>query len=351
MGSGGTEKIILQLARIYQEAGHEVIVCSAYGKGVERLNSENIRFVEIPDISDKSLKTFLRVYRIITGLMEKEHFDIVHTHHRMAAFYTRLLKNKYSFIFLNNIHNTFNDKFFLTRYAFERAHNIAVGEAVKRNMISDYKLSHSKIEIIYNAIDNNEIRLKKVDVIEELRGKGKFIVTNIGRINTQKGFEYYIDAANIIREKDISMIFLIVGDGIKYDEIKEKVRINGLDNDIIFLGYRKDVLDIIYNSDLIVLSSLWEGFPLTPIEAFSCGKTIVATEVSGTSEIVKDNCNGLIVPVKDGNAIASAIIELYYNKDLKRKLEKGASLTYQKKFSYQRFKESYISLIEGEGNE
>ena len=77
------------------------------------------------------------------------------------------------------------------------------------------------------------------------------------------------------------------------------------------MGYRSDVQNLISQLDLGVLSSLWEGLPFTPIEVFSMEKTIVATDVDGTSEIVKDMENGLLISSKNNEKKCRCYIIFY----------------------------------------
>ncbi len=344
MGSGGTETVIIQLAKCYREAGHQVYVCAEDGPGAEKLRDMDIPFFPIPDMQNKNPAVAFKILRCVLGLLREKNIDVVHTHHRMAAFYARLLRPLHAFVFLNNVHNTFEDKRGLTRFALGKAVNIAVGEAVKRNMIGDYGLPEEIIRVIPNAVLPPVLSGQSDPLLEKLHAQGKFVIANIGRVNTQKGFTYYLEAAAQLKDKPFA--FLVVGDGLLLEEMRQKAAQLQLMDTVHFLGYRSDVADVIQGSDLIVLSSLWEGFPLTPIEAFSVGKTIVATEVPGTLEIVVHEENGLIVPLKDPAAIAAGVVRLYADAALRGKLEQGAKQTYREKFSYDAFCQKYIALLQ-----
>lgn len=346
MGSGGTEKVIIQLAELYTNDGYEVVVCAKFGNGVAELENLGIKYIEIPDIQNKNPLVILKVLNRLTKILKEEKIDIVHTHHRMAAFYVRILKCRYSFLFLNNIHNTFADKKILTKFAFCKAQNIAVGESVKNNMIEDFHIPEKCIEVIYNAVNIKKDNFSEIPEFIEMKKRGKFIVSNIGRVNTQKGFEYYIDSAKNLKEKNLPICLFIVGDGIKFEEMRKKVINEKLEDWVYFLGFRRDIADIIFYSDIIVLSSLWEGFPLTPIETFGVGRTIIATKVPGTMEIVRNGYNGILIPLKDSNAIASAILNVYLDNEKKKMLEKNALETYKSKFSYEIFRRSYLQIID-----
>ena len=188
MGAGGTEKVILQLCEALNMSGNKVIVCAASGNGVEKLNEKKIKYYEIPDIQSKKPTIAINVIKTILKIINDEKIDIVHTHHRMAAFYMCIIKKLKYIKTINTIHNTFDDKRKLTKFAFDSTENIAVGNSVFKNMTEHYKISPKKIRIIYNAIDNSNVKYENVDIIEQY-SKEFFLVGNIGRINTQKGFE------------------------------------------------------------------------------------------------------------------------------------------------------------------
>lgn len=345
MGSGGTETVIVQLAEAYRDLGCYVCVCGAPGPSVEKIKALGLKFYPIADMQSKDPRTVAGILSAVSRIIDEEKINIVHTHHRMAAFYAWLLRMRHRFVFLNNIHNTFTDKRTLTRIAYTKAVNIAVGSAVAENMLRDYGLPEKSIRVIYNAVKQPAPRTVDDPMLKQLREDGKFIVTNIGRLDTQKGMEFYIRAASAVKRSNAQIAFLIVGEGPLHQELAQLVKLEGLEDVVWFLGYRTDVSDIIDQSDLMVLSSLWEGFPLIPIECFSVGRTIVATNVPGTMEIVKDGENGLIVPTENPEAIAAAVLKLYGDREELDRLARNAKQTYLEKFSYESFRDQYLCLL------
>ena len=345
MGTGGTEKIIRQLIDVQKHAGFSVYVCSTGGSGVAELSKKEVQHFQIPDIDKKNPKLILQTVCEVVRIINKNHIDIVHTHHRMAAFYIRLLNDLrlIHVIHIHTQHNEFSDKRELTQYSLKHAYVVAVGQTVYNNLINDYHLSTVNIRKIYNSVqivDTEKDKQLKSDI-------NKFYVLNIGRLSPEKGITYFIEAARIIKNRKIEDIrFSIIGDGTEEEKLRKLIIDLKLEDTVDLLGYRSDIFHLIRQSDLIVLSSLTEGLPLTPIEAFACGKPVVGTDVGGTAEIIQDGVSGFLVPSKDAAALAEKIIKLKNNRSLLTKMGALAKLNYDKNFSYNQFQHKYLQLYQ-----
>ena len=342
MQLGGTENVILKLCKAAQEAGHQVVVCSNGGVNVEQLRELGITHYHIPDITNKNPLVMFRVLCQLKRIIRKENIGIVHTHHRMAAFYVQLVRKRRHLPVISTVHNTFYDKKRLTRFCYNDVQVIAVGNRVKENLCVFYKIPESQVTVIFNGVEEFSGEINIIPDIEKYRKDGFFIVGNIGRLSEQKGFKYYIDAIPLVLKQEEKIKFFSVGSGEDREELEKVVQLNNLENDVIFLGYRSDIQNVMSQLDLIVLSSLWEGLPLTPIEAFSVHKSIVATKVDGTSEIIINEENGLLVEPKCSEEIAEAILELVHNPLKLKDFEENGYKTYQQKFSLKRFNQCYL---------
>jgi len=348
MKLGGTENVVLQLCEIFKPLVNKIIVCSCGGVNVKKISAMGITHYEIPDIEQKTPAVIFKTLSIVKEIIEKEQITVIHTHHRMAAFYTRLLIGKKKIAFFNTSHNTFTDKVRLTRFAYQKAHLIACGSMVKKNLEEIYNLHD--VAVIHNAVKPYDNTGENIPQLQKLKAKGCVLVGNVGRLSEQKGMEYFLESYPAVKKVCPNVKYIIIGDG----EDKEKLlhqrdRISNED-DIIFLGYRNDIQNVIRQLDFVVLSSLWEGLPLTPIEAFSVGKTVIGTAVDGTVEIIEDNKNGFLIPPKNSSAIAEKVILLAENPDLCSKLEQKARETYQKNFSFERLAENYVDAYKNWGN-
>lgn len=343
MGLGGTENVILQLCEIMKSNIGNIVVCSCGGINERKLSEMGIKHITIPDIEKKDIKTIITVFKSLNKIIKDEKIDIIHTHHRMAAFYTSLLYIYKNFIFINTQHNIFTDKKILTKLALKKAYNISVGNGVKENLIKFYGIPKGQVKVIYNGIKEfNYSNFNKISEIQKYKEKKYFTIGNIGRITQQKGMEYFIKSIPKILEKNEQVQFYIIGTGEDEDKIKNIAKKNGVFDKISFLGYRNDIQNIMSNLDLIVLSSLWEGLPLTPIEAFSVSKTVVATNIQGTNELIKDGVNGFLVEVKNEYKLAEKIVELINNDEKRQSMQTNAYKTYKAKFSYEILRENYI---------
>ena len=158
---GGTENVVLQLCEVFKPKVNKIVVCSCGGVNVEKLTEMGIRHYQIPDISSK--KDMFKICRTVKKIVEKEQITVIHSHHRMAAFYTEILFGS-SIIKIANAHNTFFDKKLLTRFAYRNTKVIAVGKMVKKNLT----LLSSELLALFAFCTSEEKRVNPVKNINKL---------------------------------------------------------------------------------------------------------------------------------------------------------------------------------------
>lgn len=188
-------------------------------------------------------------------------------------------------------------------------------------------LDEDKLVLIYDGIDtlefveNNESSIRK----EFKLGEDVPIVGLVGRVVEGKGHKEFILAARQVLNTVPEAKFVIVGDNQGGDnsskyfaEVKDLVSSEKLDKDILFTGWRDDIMNVIGGLDILVQASTTfpEGFGLTIVEAMALNKPVVATNIPGPSEIVVDGETGFLVPPGDAAALAEAILKLLNNPGL-----------------------------------
>ena len=140
---------------------------------------------------------------------------------------------------------------------------------------------------------------------------GERIVLSANRLTPDKGTHVLIDAARIVTRTDPGARFLICGDGASRPDLERQVRAAGLQDVVVFAGFRKDLDAWMPNADLLALPSFNEGLPNVVLEACACGVPCVATAVFGTPEVLHDGVNGYLVPAGDrGGAGRTGITRL-----------------------------------------
>ena len=338
MGQGGAEKVVYQLCCDNRDAVQYVI--SNGGVYVDILERVGIKHYWMPDIDKKDPFLMLECFFGILKVVKKEHIDIIHSHHRMGAFYARLVSFFTNAKCVYTAHNIFENKRKLLRFSLKKCTIIAVGNSVKKNLVEYYGIPEKEIFVICNCVKIKKNGTRNIRLDKEI-SNGKFLIGTIGRLTEQKGIDVFIKAINLIKEDYPQVIGVIIGEGEKKEELQELVYKLKVSENIIFLGYQENIIDILEQLKYVVLVSRWEGFPLTPIEAFSQGKAVIATDIPGNNEIVKDGVNGLLVKKEDFRALANAMKRLIENPQLLYNLEKTAKDNYSQNYEYSKFVTNY----------
>ena len=158
------------------------------------------------------------------------------------------------------------------------------------------------------------------------------------------GFFWLERFVGFLNKQNSLVRFFVYGSGEEEKRLKELNHNLGLDSIVLFMGITKNPQAVFSKLDLAVLTSLWEGLPLMPIEAFSSGKAVVATNIPGNNDLVIDGYNGLLANPGDYNDIANKINTLISNDCLLKKMCSNALATYNNEYSYERFSQRIIEF-------
>ena len=188
-----------------------------------------------------------------------------------------------------------------------------------------------KVRVVHNGVSPAPFEQAiRAELRGELRGvDGRPIVLTLARLVPQKGIGYLIEAAARVPDA----LFAIAGDGPERSVLEEKAEACGVSDRVVFLGHRGDAPALLASCDLFVLPSLYEGLPVSVLEAMASGRPVIATGVGGTNEAVQAECTGLVVPPADPEALARAIRRLLGDRALAQRLGAEAQRRVRREFS------------------
>jgi glycosyltransferase involved in cell wall biosynthesis len=202
--------------------------------------------------------------------------------------------------------------------------------------------SDRRVTVVHNAVraEPFEAATDRGGALPEASGRP--VVLTLARLEAQKGLEYLVGAASLVPDAS----FLIAGDGGERQRLEALAREKGLADRVRFLGYRDDARQLLATCDIFVLPSLFEGLPVSVLEAMAAGKPVVATAIPGTDEAVLHGATGLLVPPADPVALAGAINAVLSDPTLARRLGEAGRERVQQHFSAGRMVERIMALYE-----
>jgi glycosyltransferase involved in cell wall biosynthesis len=155
---------------------------------------------------------------------------------------------------------------------------------------------------------------------------GADVVGIVGRIVERKGFVEFVHSMPRVLDAEPGTRFLIVGDALPSDndsvkdEVKRLVESFRIKDKVVFAGLRLDIAEVLSAMDVFVLPSYWEGMPGVVLEAMAMARPVVTTRVRGCREVTVDGETGILVPPRDVEALADAIIRLLSDKELAHRM-------------------------------
>ena len=226
---------------------------------------------------------------------------------------------------------------------------IGVSNSVGEFLIDEVGIAPDKVMTIYDGIDLAVYR-KFVDRTAKLHELGLptecLVVGMVSRMVPVKDHKTFLKAARLVVEAVPKAHFVLVGDGPLEADLKNEVEELGISTHVSFLGFRKDIPELMRLFDLIVLSSLHESFSLVLAEAMACEKAVVATRVGGIPEVVEDGVTGLLVPPREPESLARSIVELLTDPPRRKAMGLAGKARVEERFSIETMVCSHEALYE-----
>jgi glycosyltransferase involved in cell wall biosynthesis len=349
---GGLEGHVEALSRKLVEAGHEVVV---YTSNVPRLNRNEV-------VNGVQIRRFSCLFSplgnpvtpgLFVELLKNDRFDVVHTHiHYHMCSTLAVVSNVFRRRPLVLTSHGLMLGYHGWRRALELVFNRTLGWWTLRsvdkvivltptlaNMVTELGARRERTVVIPSWIEplSTELRVdaKGFRIAHGLVGKK--LVLFAGRLLPAKGLSYLIEAAGQAQTKPT--VVIIGGEAPGYtgcrDSLVQQVKRLGLEEQVLFLGrFAREDLEAAYEAaDLFVLPSLGEGLPMAVLEAMAHGKCVLATDVPGNSDVVRDGVTGALVKARDSAELAHRIDVLLGNDDLRASLGAQARRDVEQNYS------------------
>ena len=224
---------------------------------------------------------------------------------------------------------------------------ICVSEAIARHFIEWAPEVRNRVVRIYNGVDLERFNgnIKSRDAKKYYKLSAEIPVIGVtARLCPVKGIEYLLKAVRRLSDQKVNVQCMIVGDGESRADLQELAKKLDIHNKVVFTGYCEDVSQALAAMDLFVISSISEGLPNSILEAMAMRIPVVSTAVGGVGEVVKNGDTGILVPPKDANQLAKAIMTLISDDNMRRAMgNKGRDLV-SSHFGYDKMIKVYEQL-------
>ena len=210
---------------------------------------------------------------------------------------------------------------------------LAVSRSTADFVIRARLIPPERTKVVYLGVPLDEFSRQRsgAEIAEARRALGvpgaAFAIGTVTRLMPSKGNEYLVEAARLVLDRVPHARFYVVGEGELRPELEAKARTLNLGDRFVFCGFRRDVAEAWAAFDLAVFPSLWEGTPLTVLEALAMGKPIVATDADGLQDVLKDGVDARMVPRRDARRLADALVALAEDAAERSRLAANARVT------------------------
>ncbi len=229
-----------------------------------------------------------------------------------------------------------------------QTHLLAVSNAVKDHLVNE-GIAPERITILYNALSPDEFRPTRdpIPVRAEFGADADTpVVGTFAHLSEKKGHRELFDAMPTVLRTLPATQFWIVGQGRLLEDLEAAARLNGIAASVRFLGFRRDVADLMHAIDIMALPSHREPCALVYVEAALSRKPIIGCRAGGTPESIADGETGLLVPVRDSAAIAEAILTLLTNRDRAVRMGQAGYERARTLFGWEHFVETLETVYE-----
>ena len=354
LGPGGAERVAVDIVLGLNRQRFEAAVVSIWEKvGCELENSLDHSDVQVEYLG-KGAGFDGRIYRKMHRVLRDHRPDIVHTHLQVLRYALPSLLLLKPTSMLHTVHNLAEREVepkaqCIQRYAFKHGViPIAVSGEVARSLTRLYKIPPCRV--IANGIPTNHFSFPRVRR-KEWRARVGFgddhvLFVCVARFAAQKNHSLLLKAFLRGPASDPNAHLLLVGEGILQEQLEAQAENLGLAHRVHFLGLRTDIPEVLAAADVFVLSSDWEGNPLSVMEAMATGLPVVSTAVGGIPDLFANGREGFLVPGGDVEAFSGAMTFLLRAPETRRSMGISAARRARENFDVSRMVHAYEQLYQ-----
>lgn len=273
----------------------------------------------------------------------------------IAAWYIKLIGGKITTVYnhVNSFQMLGETKYKLLKLLLRKCDGFICNSMYSQKQIEDI-VPQGFIRVIYNGIETGKFSLDS-DMRQRIRHQlgitdDCILLGIVANFRKEKNPDLLIDGFNELSKKNEKLKLLCVGGGALLDHTKKRVTNLGLEEKILFTGYTSDVVDYMQAFDIMVLTSLSEGFPTVILEGMSLGLPVVSSNVGGCAEIIEQNVNGILYESNDLEGFVAAVELLAGNNEIWRQMSNNASVTVRRTFTLEQmisgYTKQYVELCD-----
>jgi glycosyltransferase involved in cell wall biosynthesis len=337
--TGGAERLAAVVAMKLDPARFESVLCASRQTDEPLLDRElEEAGIEVLALGRRSTLDLLAWRPLVSVL--RDGVDVVHAHMFGSNVWGTVLgrlsgvpvvvAHEHTWSFQGRPLRRFLDRELVARWADVF---VAVSDEDRRKMIEVEGVDPAKIRLIPNGIPS-PANGAVTDVRAELGiESGVPVLGVVCELRAQKALEVLFEAAALLLAEFPTLKVLVAGDGPERARLEEGARRLGVADTVLFLGIRRDVPAVLAAVDVAVLSSDYEGSPLSVMEYMAAAKPVVSTRVGGVPELVREDVHGLLVEPRDPEALAEAVTRLLRDPALAKRLGAEGRQRQQREFS------------------
>jgi glycosyltransferase involved in cell wall biosynthesis len=280
-------------------------------------------------------------YTDLLKVLDRKQTDLVHLHGYGATTFGRLVAARRGWPAVLHEHANHTDTPWFQKIA-DRALApytdiaIAVSKSTAEFVVRARLIPEERTKVVYLGAPLDEFARPRTPADVEA-GRALIgtpgpapVIGTVTRLMPSKGNQYFVEAVAHLAPRLPDARFVIVGEGELQPELEAQARRLGVADRIRFAGFQRDIASVYAAFDVAVFPSLWEGTPLTAFEALAMGRPIVSTDADGLSDILTPGRDALVVPRRDGKALAEAIESLVRDPETRAALGEAARTTGQR---------------------